>query len=703
MRRATSNMENLERLDFVEMYFPVRNKNVERYQRARWLKNDFYSELWRCQFDNAKFIIDWRAKLGRLGELLTSKRNASLLQALRCWLIISTHADGNGGKLMASKTEYERVRATLTVIDYLLISADVYGLPEHGLKSLSASDLVAVLGALASSPQQGISVYQWPQRTSAFLRARASELSRNDYKEACKYLPAITLGLQDNRHVTDLTPPETAKARAWAWLNQLYRPGYGDDEFAWVLVTKKLAVLAYPDTVGTKDRIGQLPEMGICPRQPCLREYQAVPVSTLGSVPRKGALQAYRNTISRLGLLHDIVESPSAGAFQGFNEQAHVNSFEYRETDRFKTVPADVVFGALRNAIDFHLDYGESLVDSYLNLAKVATKQGKSICRYALANSVANCISPNLKRLGVRQWSVEPSNTGTRGGPKPLAPDEYFRRFRKNEGLWELMAVWYGSVQIILGTLTARRVNELCDLVAGSCLDESGTRLLFDNRKSGVAGQRQTISRPLPSIGANAISQIERLQKGLIRYGLLDGPVNLLARPGYMGEAPLINVRADTFNFTNDIFCDYFETPTDQEGRRHYLRQHQLRRFFAMLFFWGNSFGGLDVLREFLGHTNAEHVYRYITESTPGTLLRDIKIEWAGQAVKEQWECANDLAALIQEHFGTSDFKVLRDDDLNEYIESLIENGLVTVEPMFLDEGRQYRILVRVASKASSA
>lgn len=701
MSRAISNVANLEQLDFLETYFPARNKNIERYQRARWLKNDYYSDVWKCQFDNATFVVDWRARVGRHGELLTSKRNANLLQALRCWLIISTHPDGNGGQLMANTTEYQRIRAALLVIDYLLINADVYGLPDYGLKSLSANDLVAILGALASSPQQGTSVYQWPQRTSEFLRERASELSRKDYKEACKELPAIELGLQGNRHVTDLTPAETAKARAWAWLNRFYRLGQGGDEFAWVLVTKKLAVLAYPDTVGTKDRIGQLPEMGICPRQPCLREYQAVPVSTLGSVPRKGALQAYRNTISRLGLLHNIVESPSLGAFQGFNEQAHMNSFEHREANRFKTLPANIVFGALGHAIDFHLNYGKSLVDSYLSLAQIATKQGKSICRYASANSIANCISPSLKRLGVRQWSVEPRNAGAQGGPKILSPDEYFRRFRRNEGLWELMAVWYGAVQIILGTLTARRVSELCDLVAGSCLDESRTRLLFDNRKSGVAGQRQTISRPLPSIGANAISQIERLQEGLIRYGLQDGPTNLLARPAYMGEAPLTNVRAETFNFTNDFFCDYFETSRDQEGRRYYLRQHQLRRFFAMLFFWGNSFGGLDVLREFLGHTSAEHVYRYITESTPGALLRDIKIEWAGQAVKEQGECANELATLIQEHFGTSDFKVLRDDDLNEYIETLIESGLVTVEPEFLDEGRQYRILVRVAPKAS--
>ena len=47
-----------------------------------------------------------------------------------------------------------------------------------------------------------------------------------------------------------------------------------------------------------------------------------------------------------------------------------------------------------------------------------------------------------------------------------------------------------------------------------------------------------------------------------------------------------------------------------------------------MCFFWGSGFGSLDTLRWFMGHTNIEHVYHYITESTSGEVLRNVKTQF---------------------------------------------------------------------------
>jgi hypothetical protein len=78
-------------------------------------------------------------------------------------------------------------------------------------------------------------------------------------------------------------------------------------------------------------------------------------------------------------------------------------------------------------------------------------------------------------------------------------------------------------------------------------------------------------------------------------------------------------------------FSDYFEVQQDSAGRRYYIRTHQMRRFFAMTFFWAGGFGGLDTLRWFLGHTNVEHVYHYITETVPGEVLRRVGAEYASK------------------------------------------------------------------------
>ncbi len=140
------------------------------------------------------------------------------------------------------------------------------------------------------------------------------------------------------------------------------------------------------------------------------------------------------------------------------------------------------------------------------------------------------------------------------------------------------------------------------------------------------------------------------------------------------------------------------ETPLAQDGKRYYIRQHQLRRFFAMLFFWGSSFGGMDTLRWFLGHSDVEHLYHYITESMPGGVLRGTQAHYATEQLQAYNQSANELADLLEKQFGTQKFDLMDANELDEYIKDLIEEGSVTVKPEFFKagDGKDYRILITV-------
>ena len=111
----------------------------------------------------------------------------------------------------------------------------------------------------------------------------------------------------------------------------------------------------------------------------------------------------------------------------------------------------------------------------------------------------------------------------------------------------------------------------------------------------------------------------------------------------------------------------------------------------------------MDTLRWFLGHTDAQHLWHYITESTPGLALRSVAAEWAAYGVKHSTREAELLASELTEHFGTSDFSVLEDEALTLYLEDLMEEGRLCIEPEFLDHGRQYRIAVVLRPKAEDA
>jgi hypothetical protein len=106
----------------------------------------------------------------------------------------------------------------------------------------------------------------------------------------------------------------------------------------------------------------------------------------------------------------------------------------------------------------------------------------------------------------------------------------------------------------------------------------------------------------------------------------------------------------------------------------------------------------MDTLRWFLGHTDIKHLYHYITESTTGDVLRSVKADYASQVLKQQPTEAPDLAELVEKHFGTSKFSVLDSAELDEYVEELMIEGRVEIEPEFFEasEGNSYRILIKV-------
>ena len=120
-----------------------------------------------------------------------------------------------------------------------------------------------------------------------------------------------------------------------------------------------------------------------------------------------------------------------------------------------------------------------------------------------------------IKNIGVKNWLIDKNIFYIRADS---SYPEYYFSLRANVGLWELLHVLYGAIQITVGTLMARRQGELIDLLPTTCLDEKKRHLIFHARKSGCVGIRERIARPIPSIAAQMIESLERLQIELKNY-----------------------------------------------------------------------------------------------------------------------------------------------------------------------------------------
>lgn len=670
------------------------------YRSATWLESDFDEPVWTCKFDGCIFTIDFRVKLDD-SLLLTDLRHASLLELFKYWLCIQTHSDVTGTNVSAPSTSYNRIILTLAVIDYFLLNGAQFELSRFGLSALTSSHIKEMLIAFSSAPSVPHAVYQWHTNLSLHLRAMGDTLSSDEFEDVLREAPWIGQIADNVDRVLQLTDEELIKSRAYLWKEGIYSE-YALSGYRYHPNSVRLCEKIFSETLwGKKTRI--------IPDELCLleisqyqRERQGVPVKNWEDTITQSRFSVYLSILRSLGLLSALNVDVPHRALTVVSDKSFLRSLSLRESKRIRTLPHRVVSGALRHAIEFSLEFGDDLISSYLNLVRAARESKlTSLTYFDEKNGIEEFLSPTIKSLGVKYWNLkrhlliaENGNAPKTHSLRPLA-QEYFARYRRNEGLYELLSVLYGAIQLCVGTVMARRQGELDDLMADDALDSSKSYLVFRNRKTGAIGRRQQLARPIPNVSARLVGMLYRLQEGLIELGVLEKFGNLFAMP----HASYVGLRSRVYSgYSLDRFCDYFEVECNSEGKRYYIRQHQLRRHFAMMFFWGSSFGGVETLQWFLGHADPEHLYRYVTESIPGAALTSAKAAYATELLINNDAGASALANLVSQHFGTSSFSVLDYEELEDYIQDLLADDQVNVEPQFYSsgDGRKYRILVTV-------
>ncbi|MEN5208106.1 hypothetical protein ABE493_08300 [Stenotrophomonas terrae] len=675
------------------MLAPFARTSGPRYSTADWLLSPLDSELWLVRFRSMS-SVNWRIPLPD-GTMLTDRVHARLLSTLRAWLLARFHVDFTGGRRYAKQSARNIVASNLHCIDYLLLRADKLGILSHGLSALSINDLKAMISGLCSSSHVSESVYEWPARLTNYLRSVAHAVSESDLAKARSIAPCFDTALPAiAARLTSLNDNEIVRARAWMLANGTYDERSKGARYS--LHLPKLGREIYRGTLlGCRTIFQAPPELYVGSHALQDVELSRVPVTNQDrSGPHRGVLSRQVRCICVLALLKsEGFESPT---FPTDELHAFAASLDVKDNGRYATLPQSVVFSGLRRALEFSVSFGDAIIDSYINVARAAHAHRESAETLLDRLDIKQFLTDECKHLGITRWCISPTNASLNGRAGPVTKSDWYISLRNNEGLYEVLQVLYGAVYLVVGTLMARRAGELTELRADSYLDTSKTRLVFENRKSGFDDLRETEARPIPQIGVRLLRMFERLQSALIEMGAMESHGLLFATPVLKGRIGLRTTCCTSYSRQLNLFCDWAQLPVDSKGRRYYVRQHQLRRFFAMLFFWGGGFGGLDALRWFLGHTDPAHLWHYITESTPGAALRSVAAEWAASSISSGAPEFAALAALVEEHFGTSDISVIDNEALTAHLEDLLEDGVVRIEPQFLDGGSHYRIAVLI-------
>lgn len=665
---------------------------------APWLLNDFTENRWAVQTNQkAPIRLNWEVQLWD-GSLLTDEKNEVLLRSLKHLLIIGANGMNAEFATLAPVSQLMRVSYALKLIDYLLIHAQSYGLVEFGLGALNADNLKGILNHLASEARSENSIYAWHDRVSAFCASELSKLTPSDEQTLYEKYPSI-LEVSDDEledFPLNMAASEIPRIRAALMKAGVY---YGNRHHGYKISTKQLSERIYCDTLrGRQTPKTALHALAFYPNERSYRrEFPPVRVTTGDSERLMDSIYFYyRYTLVGSAVL-GALGLPSPSDIETITDYVpHVN-----ESKRFRSVPSANLLKLFRCAMEFHVEKGRIILNGFVRVAAYCQTKGLSMTQLPEADFL-KVIGPELISLGVKKLGLSSNRKTKNTAPRKGSREKYFKDLRANHGLIELVYVYLGSIQMTVGMLMARRVDELVTLKARNCLDDSKSWLNFNLAKSThkALGMRQRESRPIDAIAVEMIEELRRFQKLLKLPGIIDDLTDLYATPSSLGYAGLQECSIHLYNRHLDFACDYFESDLNDAGQRYYVRQHQLRRFFAIMFFYTNSFGELDTLRWMLGHRDIEHVWHYLTECLDPKDIRGAGARYfADRAKQDRLENYQTLKDLLAAKFGTTSFKLVDEQEIESYLEAMLEEGKARIEPHFFNDenGKSMKVLFIVS------
>ncbi|NQY65393.1 MAG: hypothetical protein HRT38_17080, partial [Alteromonadaceae bacterium] len=590
---------------------------------------EFSSDIWKIKLSTWKKTINFNLVLND-GKRLTHSKHRPLLNSLKKWLVIQGNPYYNGGRILKPESIKNNLIRTMHLIDVLLLNSDNIDLAGRHMAAVDCDLILDIMVNLSAGTTNGL--YNFKDYLTKFLIDSISTVSDDDAKLFIELNPYVGKPLLPDEVDLALDQKQRVKACCFLYRQGAYSKSRG--KLNWLPNGRYFMSHFYKNTLmGDSLKIKAVNMLRI---KDAVRntEYPSVPVSDIESegMSNKSIYQYLASfkaltVVSGEGFSDSVIEGIEDLNMKRISEHTIIRSL-----GRYTTLPASIVFTAIKDAFEFTLNYMDDILYATCNvLSNKPTLKDAEVGNYLSIykeNDFHKYIPDSLKKLGVKKWSVPDSEKGC------------FKLRRKNVGFCNLFDVLIGCIQIIVGATMARRQGEIIELDPIDCLLPRGIdpnenssidinfELIFDNRKSGSGGQnpmRETLAKPILRSVAGIVYKMQKFNERLIQEKLVRKSEATLLPALYPLKITINSCNPMTYNRHLNVFCDYFETQpvtyAENDERRYYIRQHQLRRFFAMTFFWSKGFDGLDTLRHFLAHTDTEHLYHYVTEGVPGEVL----------------------------------------------------------------------------------
>lgn len=644
---------------------------------------EFNHAQWRLLIETKKGptlkrTIDFDIKLYDGSNLLDPK-NENLLNTIRLLIAYRVHNRFTGGQVFAPEYAYQTLTRTLQIADWMLLNGERFRICEQGLSQLSANSIYHLLNEITILPTSE-AVYNYSSKLTDWIRQHLHLVSEHEIAEAASDNDFI-LDFETVDRELNLTDHELIRSRVLFLKLGYYEKVNGS------LLLRPQPILneIYSGTLNGKSiRPLHFGELNIG-ESSYDAEYPSVEVKRNEKEgPSHRTLNSYIQTFRTLSIIEECETGADNNMLQSLTLQRVIAGKEFMQPMRYRTAPIEVTLQAIRCSLEFLFENTDWVLDAVYRV--IEAKSNQTMDSISLNDFVLGMTPKHPIACGIRYWSVQRSNP------------EFYNLLRANSTLAELYQVLIGSVQIVTGAVMARRRDEITYLDSKICLEprtdpslpeNANTHyyLVFDAAKLGAAGRREQLKRPLPRVVALFIWKLKEFNRRV--DAVITNKVSTLFRGISRINAAVTEGGRFTHYNTVNLACDYFQLPTimdDGVEKRYYIRQHQLRRFYAIAFFWGTDNPEFETLSYMLGHSDAKLFYHYVTEHVTGRILQEAKanrIQASLKAGRRDIEGLDELIQKLRKDFNTKQIHIKTYNEVFNSLTPMHEDKLIETQPGF--------------------
>ncbi len=719
-----------------------------------WLNSDFEDVVWIIELGNAKIKkIYWNEVALSDGSLLTDIKNKRMLDFFK-YLVLSPNCPiTNGGTIKKTRTISSSITNSIRVINLFLSNDSLLDLG-NSYEKLNSDFILSIL--LKYCKGGYVHAINYEERLNKFIETLPYTI--NDGVSFETFLEKYPY-LLDN--INFLFTSEEDKQKHLKNAYKLYINGFYKKSL------DKKDILAQPNYSSVTNAIfgKSIIPLSRYNKNNLLSKY-TIKQTTNGR--QFEAINHYQDegTISKssitalIYIIQHIPVSAQLAKIEHLNIDPSTITLkrlkglhEFKPVGRTFSLPPIFVLKSMKKAFELNLNErfkktdlwypdviseGEPvlIIDLLFDTILKFTEETKGLNSYSRSyeNIIKNAtfISDKLRELGFNEFINSKGSV-----PHKANSVVYYYK------------VVMGSINMLTGALNARRISELISLPPVGNLkpknknpwlmNDSGSffdyKLVFWAAKTGIGSEvslRDYVERPTPLIIAKLIYKIENYNTIFIEKGFCSNKDIALFNGVAFNNFELYSLDTKQFNEAISYFCDYIKTPTtviDGVTYRYYILEHELRRFFALLFFWSSGDKKIDSLRYQLAHSDVQNLYNYISESITGDVLNSTKATYLSHKYRNlENSDLEKLNVALSNQFGvdsinlttTNDFMDLYfpDDILDEdfslninsevlvqqaklegQIQHLLDNDIITIEPdFFINESNEstFNFIIKV-------